>query len=512
MNILIVDDEILAIENVETALENIPASENRGGRNVFRAFNISEAKNIIGTEEIDLLLCDIEMPSGNGLELIRWVYENNYEMECIMITCFADFDYIRNAMKYGVTGYILKPIDLEEFQATLEKAYKNITITNSKMRKNMEQYLSSKIRETSLKKEKNKKAELTEAQRTDFYWGIFLSVKYRPIKFYDWDKKSTCFILVNIANEILHIKEEDCSIVLNEFQQIFLIHQRSGITEEEIETQCNKMIDWFMKEEGWKLNLYLTKCKVLDEVIDDVNRMVEEDKECGSFGKCKRFPIAEWHKNTGIAAIRRTISALLDEDKYKETRKIIEKLTLEKISKNEMLDLLQVFYGKLSGKHILISELIDEKGEKLYQNFATTLSMEAFCDYMDYLLVLLERNSKHVIDPNEVCNLIKAYISINIDHPLTRDELSNYVHLNADYLNRIFKKQNGESLMSYVIREKMETAKKLLKETAFNITKISEMVGYDNYSYFATSFKKYEGISAKKYRDGKDENERKSEI
>ena len=40
-----------------------------------------------------------------------------------------------------------------------------------------------------------------------------------------------------------------------------------------------------------------------------------------------------------------------------------------------------------------------------------------------------------------------------------------------------------------------------MKETQLNITQISEMVGYDNYSYFATCFKIYEGISAKQYRE-----------
>lgn len=49
MNILIVDDEILAIENVENALKNISVPDTRG-RNVFRAFNINDAKSIIATE------------------------------------------------------------------------------------------------------------------------------------------------------------------------------------------------------------------------------------------------------------------------------------------------------------------------------------------------------------------------------------------------------------------------------------------------------------------------------
>ena len=103
--------------------------------------------------------------------------------------------------------------------------------------------------------------------------------------------------------------------------------------------------------------------------------------------------------------------------------------------------------------------------------------MEAFFEYIDYLLCLLEKNSECVIDTGEVCKQLKDYIQKNVDHVLTREELSNYAHLNADYLNRIFKKQNGESLMSYVVRTKMEKAKQLMNETQLNITQISEMDG-----------------------------------
>ena len=211
MNILIVDDEILAIENVENALKNISVPDIRG-RNVFRAFNINDAKSIIATENIDILLCDIEMPNGNGIDLVRWLYESGYHMECIMITCYADFNYIKNAMKYGVTGYILKPVDIQEFESVICQAYKNLAIRNSEIRRKMEHYVSALLMGTAVEyTEADKELQKTGRQKED-YWGIFLSVKYRPLEFCDWDKKSTCFVLSNIANEIFEIKEDDCPI------------------------------------------------------------------------------------------------------------------------------------------------------------------------------------------------------------------------------------------------------------------------------------------------------------
>ena len=511
MNILIVDDEILAIENVENALKNISFPDTRG-RNVFRAFNINDAKSIIATENIDILLCDIEMPNGNGIDLVRWLYESGYHMECIMITCYADFNYIKNAMKYGVTGYILKPVDIQEFESVICQAYKNLAIRNSEIRRKMEHYVSALLMGTAVEyTEADKELQKTGRQKED-YWGIFLSVKYRPLEFCDWDKKSTCFVLSNIANEILEIKEDDCPIILNEFQQVFFVNRNNKNDKKALEEKCNQLIHWFFREEGWRLNLYLTDCKRLEAAIKDINDVMEKDKDYESFGTCKCYPFHSHYEKSEFSETRQMFMLLLEEDKYGETRKLLEKIRdnyektrqgITRFSKNEMLDLLQVFYGKLGKKHLLISELVDEKGKKLYRNLTHTNSMEAFFEYIDYLLCLLEKNSECVIDTGEVCKQLKDYIQKNVDHVLTREELSNYAHLNADYLNRIFKKQNGESLMSYVVRTKMEKAKQLMNETQLNITQISEMVGYDNYSYFATCFKKYEGISAKQYRENR---------
>lgn len=90
---------------------------------------------------------------------------------------------------------------------------------------------------------------------------------------------------------------------------------------------------------------------------------------------------------------------LLEEDKYGETRKLLEKIRdnyektrqgITKFSKNEMLDLLQVFYGKLGRKHLLISELVDEKVKNYIVILRIRIPWKLF-EYIDYLLCLLEK-------------------------------------------------------------------------------------------------------------------------
>jgi two-component system response regulator YesN len=83
---------------------------------------------------------------------------------------------------------------------------------------------------------------------------------------------------------------------------------------------------------------------------------------------------------------------------------------------------------------------------------------------------------------------------------LTRDEIAGYVHLNADYLNRVFQKVCGASIIEYVNCRKIENAKSLLKKTDMLISDISKKVGYDNFSNFSTIFKKKVGATPSQYR------------
>ena len=59
----------------------------------------------------DILICDIEMPGMNGIELMQKISQNRPEMKIIVISGFRDFDYARSAIKYGAANYLLKPID-----------------------------------------------------------------------------------------------------------------------------------------------------------------------------------------------------------------------------------------------------------------------------------------------------------------------------------------------------------------------------------------------------------------
>lgn len=118
MNLLIVDDEILAIQGLVDDMDwkKLDFDE------VFTANSYAQAVNIMNKQEIDVLLCDIEMPLRSGVELVRWAKERKPELECIFLTCHAEFSFAKQAIQMGCLDYILKPAETEEVENCLKKA------------------------------------------------------------------------------------------------------------------------------------------------------------------------------------------------------------------------------------------------------------------------------------------------------------------------------------------------------------------------------------------------------
>ena len=71
MRVLIVDDDIATVDVVQNSID----WKKLGVRETFSAYNISHAKKILSEHEVDIIISDIEMPQGSGIELLEWLRE-----------------------------------------------------------------------------------------------------------------------------------------------------------------------------------------------------------------------------------------------------------------------------------------------------------------------------------------------------------------------------------------------------------------------------------------------------
>lgn len=117
MHILVVDDDIPTVEVIRTSLH----WDLLGIDRVETAYDYTEAQNKICASQPDIILCDIEMPRGSGLDLLRWLREEKRDCEFVFLTCHANFDYAKTALQYGAADYITKPFNIAQTEATLSK-------------------------------------------------------------------------------------------------------------------------------------------------------------------------------------------------------------------------------------------------------------------------------------------------------------------------------------------------------------------------------------------------------
>lgn len=97
-------------------------------------------------------------------------------------------------------------------------------------------------------------------------------------------------------------------------------------------------------------------------------------------------------------------------------------------------------------------------------------------------------------------NQLIAYMNRNFPSRLTLEQLSNECHCSKSTISRIFKSHTGMTIMDYLLKVRMNEAKKLLSDTVFSIQEIGEICGFCDGNYFSYIFKKQFGITPSLYR------------
>lgn len=109
----------------------------------------------------------------------------------------------------------------------------------------------------------------------------------------------------------------------------------------------------------------------------------------------------------------------------------------------------------------------------------------------------IEENDKTAVSK------VKDYLDTHYNEVVTRERIEKLVHLNRDYINRIFKMSTGYSLMEYIQYDRIIAAKRLLTTTGKTIVEIGMETGFDSQAYFTKVFRKWTGTTPSAYRKEK---------
>lgn len=114
---IIVDDEMAARKSLEKYITEL--SDDFYVKGIFN--DGDEAIEFLKSNEVDVVFTDVKMPCVSGVELAKFIYENNIDTEVVIISGFSEFEYAQDAMKYGAVEYLLKVVSVPDFKALLAK-------------------------------------------------------------------------------------------------------------------------------------------------------------------------------------------------------------------------------------------------------------------------------------------------------------------------------------------------------------------------------------------------------
>ncbi|MDR1616058.1 MAG: response regulator [Syntrophomonadaceae bacterium] len=125
---IVVEDEDLIRNNIIKKIENLRMPFALAGS----ADNGQDALAIIDRCCPDIVFTDIKMPIMDGLELAEELHFSYPQIKIIIITAYQDFLFAQKAIRFGVNDYILKPVDLCEMEALLNRILESFKISGEK--------------------------------------------------------------------------------------------------------------------------------------------------------------------------------------------------------------------------------------------------------------------------------------------------------------------------------------------------------------------------------------------
>lgn len=526
--VLIIDDEIYAVKGV---VDGINWERLNVGK-IHEAYHAKAAKEILDRESIDLMICDIEMPEENGLELLEWAKSRHPDIEAVFLTCHPNFKYAQKALQLGSCDYLLKPALYEELEDVLKRNLAKISKKRSDLEK-MESFkkyynlwhfqkpqLINMFWREVINRPNGSDVKKLEQAVQDYELPLKDKEKLQLIlvSVEDWgkttdgsDEEIIGFAVRNTASEVI-VGDREGHVIEDEYGNSLVILYLKEDTEKEqdvLKQRCEAFIRACWKYFSCKLSCYIGDIVPFDRVNPEYHRLKEAEYR-NFTEKCtvllykdsrdseeRNEPISffQWTEsleNGDMEQIGRLIGQTVETVRTRYSRE-----TIAKVYQGFLQTATYVLMRKGLSPNIL-------KTQDLFpDNYETDDSFEQLRQWMERVaaaVVSHARADRQKRQTSSIVHELQGYIRQHLDQRLTRDDLSELVHLNGSYLSRLFSKETGMSLSSYILQEKMKKAGELISSRDEPIYGIANQLCYDNFSYFSKMFKKVYHVTPQEYR------------
>ncbi len=513
MKLLIVDDIPSVVEGMRAGIP----WENLGFTEIFTAYNALEARTVLKQAAIDVMLCDIQMPVENGLELFRWTREQGMEIRTIFLTSHAEFEYVRQVLKMGGFDYIVQPAAYADIYSSVERAVRDIE--NSKKREKIEEIGRIFTREEDTLVANCVRNLLLDNPNWNNYnilkdrgllpdkekevYLILLQIQQWEMEA-KWEPGLLNMALLNILRELMGVYTS-IVVVANMEPNIYAVClPQTGLPLELLESQLYYFTSVCREYLECTMTIYVSGVHSVWEMCETWRQLGEVSSENimllpGIFQLEKmkhrksyvyRMPeISQWAaflRDGYPKTMYESACALLDK-MVKEGKMNAKTLMMFQLDFTEMLSTVSGEEGKY------MMEIMNSP-EKLNIFRDSTKSVEHMKQFI-HLVVSNVKEKEDGVSSKILVERIMLYINEHLDEELMREDIAKWVNLSPDYMTKLFKNETGITIKEYIIQQKMQMARKLLQTTNLPVSFIASKVGFCNFSHFSFTYKKVMGVT-----------------
>ncbi len=524
MTILIVDDQISVVSALIFGINWSKFGDCR----VLKAYNAFEAREQLLKHKVDILLCDIEMPVENGLSLFKWMKEQGMDAECIFLTAHADFIYAKEAIRLGSFDYILQPARYEDIENSL---FRTIEKINQKKKSRQINSLGEMVIQqkelilNEVMKEwleggdgftegiRNKLLHLDITLTEDIHsWLIFIKVGQLKEKLSDWSNELIKYALKNILSELLfHSGQEALACQLQRDEYFFYIYPAEPANRMEKELLAdllNRFAELVYRYYNTNLVCYYIGCEDVQRVKEKADRLLQLKERQLALGRvvcdaASSFPEEE-NCHFSFSDILPNLEELLQYEMYDTACEEVAHILEERLTDNSVsAEFLERFYQEFMRVVYLAANNNNCSVNQIFESTAVlkrALNAYSSIDEMFWLIRTVNEFFNEYCTSQEKkksqIDQILLYIRSNLEEDIKRTDIAAAVHLNPNYVSRLFKNEMGISPKEYIIREKMNLARQMVKNTNLRISMIAMKVGYTNFSHFTQVYKRmFDGVT-----------------
>ena len=521
---VIADDEPFIIQLIEKLIDyNRLAVEIVG-----TTTNGAAALELVREKKPDILITDIKMPCMDGLELIEELKKENISIPVIAISGYRRFDYAYGAIKGGVENYLVKPINRKELNDALERVIGRIITQRdeseayTRMQKKVE-HGTLQLRDRLISDilgdplftapiEQINRNYLCEF-RAGVYLGVVIQIDVPHMgevfdslsdkcnetidkilgelsleKQFSWVDNCLCG-LINMPGEAIYQLRRRIKMLFTELCVCMDFYEKVSVS------ICLGNIEKYI-ENGFK-SLREAKTGVRAKCVLGGNQILE----------CAQMDWNDAHNQLHpeqISALRRIMEVCqIDQLRswLRETFPQSDSYYLEHPLKTlSMVDAVVNNFMMLC--EMLAIKVDSSTAEICINKINTSCGLkETLCCLLDFMQVVLAQDMKQREQSASYCiQRAKEYIAQNLGNAIRLEHIAEHVSLSPNYFSMLFKKETGQNPSDYIVQQRLEKAKLLLRTTNLNLSQIAQQVGYTDAKHFSKLFKRFTGTFPKDYR------------